>query len=158
MSTLTPVTCELTEGAPQILVRPRHSHNREIAQYALTRYEKLVEVGMARRVIDPIYGSPLFVVHKKGPDKYRTVVDMKLLNKWTKRSALLMPNLEAQIGYTKGANWFGGFDVLIGFAHLPVHEDFLKYFTVVTDFGAFVLLGAPQEWVKHPKSSRTVWS
>ena len=65
--------------------------------------------------MNPIYASPAFVVPKKGPKKYRMVIEMCELNKWSKKTALLMPNLEEQLSRLGDSKHFGSFDLYSGF-------------------------------------------
>ena len=107
--------------------------------------------GLIRPTFNPLYGSQAFLVPKKGPEKYRMVVDMRKLNQQTKRSSLMMPNLEQQVSYPKGAKFYGSFDILSGFDYLPVAENSRKYFVLVTCFGAYEFCGSPQGWINTPQ-------
>eukprot|EP00924_Labyrinthula_sp_SR-Ha-C_P012396 augustus_masked-scaffold_10-processed-gene-5.53-mRNA-1 protein AED:1.00 eAED:1.00 QI:0/0/0/0/1/1/4/0/391 len=81
------------------------------------------------------------------PREWRMVVDMKLLNSHTRKTPLIMPNLEQQVSFTKGDTVFGSFDILSGFDYLPMAEDSRKYFTIVAYFGCYEMCGSPQGWV-----------
>ena len=95
-------------------------------------------------------GSPVFVVPKKGPKKWRMVVDMRALNNISKKTALIMPILEEQLNTVAGSTHFGTFDVLAGFDFLPTGENSQKYFNLITPEGAFTMCGAPMGWVNTP--------
>ncbi len=150
MSSLTPIECHLKDPSAEIIANPRYL-GRDQMEFLKKRLDSMVERGLLRPTDNPHYGSQAFLVPKKGPEKYRLVVDMRKLNENTKRSSLLMPNLEQQLSFTKGARFFGSFDILSGFDYLPVAEGSRKYFVLVTWFGAYEFCGSPQGWVNTPQ-------
>ena len=85
MSKLTPITAELVEGHPPIDSKARLI-GPEKMEYLQGKIEDLVRMQMLIPEMNPMYGSPCFVVPKKsmnGQKRYRMVVDMRLLNKYT---------------------------------------------------------------------------
>ncbi|NIW12711.1 MAG: DDE-type integrase/transposase/recombinase [Candidatus Thorarchaeota archaeon] len=150
MSSLTPIECHLKDPSKEIIATPRYL-GKEQMTFLRKRIDSMVERGLIRKTDNPLYGSQAFLVPKKGPEKYRLVVDMRKLNENTRRSSLLMPNLEQQLSFTKGAKLFGSFDILSGFDYLPVAEASRKYFVLVTWFGAYEFCGSPQGWVNTPQ-------
>ena len=91
---------------------------------------------------NPLYGSPVFVVPKKGPKKWRMVVDLRLLNKYSKKAALDLPHLENQLQHIQGAKHFASCDAFSGYDFCPVDKDSQKFFTITTPFGAYKMTGA----------------
>ena len=149
VSYLQPITCELTSDA-EIITQPRWLGKKQM-EFLRERLNAMLAKGLIRPTYNPHYGSQAFLVHKDGPDKYRMVIDMRKLNQHTRRTSLMMPNLEQQISYPKGASFYGSFDILSGFDYLPVAEESRKYFVLVTCFGAFEFCGSPQGWVNTPQ-------
>src|SRR5690606_26591057 len=95
------------------------------------------------------YGSQAFMVPKG--DDFRMVIDMRALNRITRKTPLIMPNLEQQVSFPKGARYLASLDILSGFDYLPVEESSRQYFTLITYFGAFEMCGSPQGWVNTPQ-------
>ena len=79
------------------------------------------------------------------------VIDMWELNKWTKKTALQMPNLEEQLSRLGNARYFGSFDVFSGFDYLPTSERSQKYFNIVTLEACVTMLGPPMGWTNTPQ-------
>ena len=113
--------------------------------------EKLEEMGIVKIAKNPTYGAPAFVVPKKGPKKWRMIIDLRALNEWAVKTSLQMPILEAQIGRVGNAKHFASFDILSGFDYLPVHEDSQKYFTLVTQEGSYTMIGSPMGFCNTPQ-------
>eukprot|EP00924_Labyrinthula_sp_SR-Ha-C_P001742 snap_masked-scaffold_64-processed-gene-0.37-mRNA-1 protein AED:0.39 eAED:0.40 QI:0/0/0/1/1/1/2/0/1625 len=151
MSRMDPIICFLKDEKAEIISQPRWMglHKMEVLRNKL---KSMVDRELIRPTKNPMYGSPAFLVPKPGrPGEWRMVVDMKLLNSHTRKTPLIMPNLEQQVSFTKGATVFGSFDILSGFDYLPVAENSRKYFTIVTYFGCYEMCGSPQGWVNTPQ-------
>eukprot|EP00924_Labyrinthula_sp_SR-Ha-C_P007846 augustus_masked-scaffold_28-processed-gene-4.111-mRNA-1 protein AED:1.00 eAED:1.00 QI:0/0/0/0/1/1/2/0/831 len=144
MSKTDPIICFLMDGKAEIISQPRWMglHKMEILR---NRLKLIVDRELIRPTKNPIYGSPGFLVPKPGrPGEQRIVVDMKLLYSHTRKTPLIMPNLEKHVSFTNGATVLESFDILSGFDYLPVAEDSRKYFTIVTCFGCNEMSGFPQ--------------
>ena len=149
MSELTPLKVDLVEGHQTISCKWR-SIGKEQREWLAWKLQTLQTCGIIKPAKNPLYGCPVFVVPKKGPKKWRMVVDMRALNKITKRTALIMPNLEDQLNRVHGSKHFGTFDVLSGFDFLPTEEGSQKYFNLITPDGAYTMCGAPMGWLNTP--------
>ena len=69
-----------------------------------------------RKATNPVFDSPAFVVPKpQNKGLIRMVVDLRMLNKYVKGIALMMPNLESIIFSMKDANFLFSLDILSGF-------------------------------------------
>ena len=97
-------------------------------------------------MLNPIYGSPVFLVPKKGPNKFRMVVDLRLLNKYSRKTPLDIPHLENALNHVQNAKWFATLDALSGYDFLRVAKGFEKFFTITTPFGRYEMQGAPMGW------------
>ena len=151
MSKLTPMEVELHDDAPDNLPAAGRTMGHEQTLFLRQKLADLEKLGLVKVATNPVYASPAFVVKKKGPKKWRMVVDMRELNKWTKPTALLMPILEEQLARLGDAKYFGSFDVFSGFDYLPTSEKSQKYFNLVTLESCVTMLGAPMGWRNTPQ-------
>ena len=150
LSRLLPVECHLLEDHPPILAKPRPMSGEKM-EFSRNYINELVEVGLLELERDPLYSSNVFVVPKKGAKKYRLVIDLRQLNTWTRRTGLVMPNLEDQLQRLAGSKVFGSVDLLSGFDYLPIAKTSMKYFCIITPWGsAYRLTGCPQGWCNSP--------
>ena len=149
MSLLDPIEVVLKEGhdIPFCTGRNLGQEQREFLEKKL---HDLMLIGIIKEAANAYYGSPIFIVPKKGPKKWRMVVDMRNLNKISVKTAMQMPLLEDQLKDVSGAKIFGSFDVLSGFDFLPTHENSQKYFTLVSSDAAYTMCGAPMGWLNTP--------
>ena len=108
----------------------------ENLQFLRGKIEDLCKLGMFRPDPNPDVGSAVFVV-PKAPGKYRMVVDLRELNKYTLKTTLHLPNLDNQLQIIQRASHFSTYDVLSGFDHLSVEADSSRYFSIVTPFGRY---------------------
>ena len=151
MSKLTPMEVELVEDAPSTLPAAGRSMGQQQTLFIRQEFADLEKVGLVKPAKTPVYASPAFVVKKKGPKKWRMVIDMRELNKWTKKTALQMPNLEEQLSRLGNARYFVSFDVFSGFDYLSTSERSQKYFNIVTLEACVTMLGAPMGWTNTPQ-------
>eukprot|EP00924_Labyrinthula_sp_SR-Ha-C_P010483 maker-scaffold_70-snap-gene-0.111-mRNA-1 protein AED:0.24 eAED:0.24 QI:0/0/0/1/0/0/2/0/170 len=74
------------------------------------------------------------------------VVDLRKVNKNCLSTGLVLPDLEAQLGWLKGNEcWFGSFDGLSGFDFLRMEEASYRYFGMVTPLGTYCMRMVYQE-------------
>ena len=115
MSKLTPIQCELVENHVPPVAKGWYMSTQEENNFLLKKLKELDVMGIVRETKNPVYGSTAFTVPKKGPKKYRMVLNMKPLNNITKNSALVLPNSEKQFTFLRSAKIFASFDMLSGF-------------------------------------------
>ena len=149
MSRLQPIECCLHDNHPSLCEKSRMM-NADKLKWLKQKIDDLVRMGMLEVEPNPTYGAPCFVVPKKGPKRYRMVVDMRLLNKYTKPTACELPHLEQQLLSIGTARFFTTMDLLHGFDFLPVHPNSTKYFVMTTPFGAYRMHGSPMGWCNTP--------
>jgi len=154
MSRLTPIRAVLTPNHPSIAQKPR-TMSFEKLEFLRIKIDDLVRIGMLEPNFNPLFGSPCFVVPKKGPKRFRMVVDLRLLNKYTQATPLDLPNLENQLQHLQNASYSSSFDVISGFDFLPVEDTSQEIFTIVTPFGAYKMKGAPMGWINTPMLFQT---
>jgi len=149
MSRLVPIKAYLKPNSPPISQKAR-TMSFEKLEFLKGKIEDLVRIGMLRPSPNPQYGSPVFVVPKKG-NRWRMVVDLRLLNKHTQKTPLDLPHLENQLQHLGDSGFYSSFDVVSGFDFLPVERASQHIFTVTTPFGAYEMCGAPMGWTNTPQ-------
>ena len=97
MSKLTPLIVDLRDDAPISTTSVGRPTGHEKGLFLQDKIDDLEGIGLLTPAMNPICASRAFAVPKKGPKKYRVVTDMRGLNKWSKKTALLMPNLDEQL-------------------------------------------------------------
>ena len=137
MSNLTPIKVELVANHPEIKAgEVTQFGNREKIEFLQRKFEDLERAGICKPAKNPIYSCIAFAVPKKQPGQFRMVGDFRKLNKYSKRTALQMPNLEQQLTFIHGSRIYAGLDILSGFDFMPVHESSQQFFNVVTPTSA----------------------
>ena len=150
MSSLTPIRATLKTGHPPISEKAR-SMSFEKLEFLRGKLEDLIKIGMIEQEPNPRFGSPVFVVPKKGPKRFRMVVDLRLLNKYSELTPLDLPNLENQLLHLQKSKHYASFDVISGFDFLRVEKSSQEIFVITTPFGAFRMKGAPMGWCNTPQ-------
>ena len=150
MSNLHPITVTLYPDAPGEIMANPICQGTQQREFIRNKLQGLEELGMVYQAKNPTYGSPAFAVDKKGPKRFRMVLDLRRLNKWTVKSPLAMPNLEEQVARCTKGKYFGSFDVLSGFDYLRTAKESQKYFTIVTMEKSYTMVGAPMGWCNTP--------
>ena len=148
MSRLEPIKAFLTPDHPPINQKARLMSHEKLT-FLKSKIRDLLDIGMLKPAHNPIFGSPVFVVPKKG-NKFRMVVDLRLLNKHSIKTSLDLPHLENQLMHLQDAKFFASFDVVSGFDFLPVDKSSQHIFTITTPFGAYEMKGAPMGWLNTP--------
>ena len=146
MSLLTPIKVELIDGHIPCLTKGRHMASQEEDIFIQKKLKDLCRMGICKPSKNPIYGCTGFTVPKKGPKKYRLVINLKPLNKITVPTAIEMPNLEKQLGYLGNAEFFSSFDILSGYDFLQTEAHSRKFFNIITPFGSYEMHGCPMGW------------
>eukprot|EP00924_Labyrinthula_sp_SR-Ha-C_P007073 snap_masked-scaffold_8-processed-gene-8.44-mRNA-1 protein AED:1.00 eAED:1.00 QI:0/-1/0/0/-1/1/1/0/364 len=150
MSKLEPIFCHVIPDAV-FPVDPSRNYGPTMLGYLRAKLESMEKRNLIRRSRNPKHGCQTFLVPKKGSEKYRMVTNMKPLNRVTIKTPLTMPNLEQQVFVPMGSSYYGVFDILSGFDYMPVHEESMHYFTIITPIGAHEMVGSPMGWVNTPK-------
>ena len=114
MSKLTPIEVDLKPGHTPCLARGRMMPSQEEQLFLENKLADLTKMGIVRPAKNPIYGCIAFTVPKKGPKKWRMVIDMRPVKLITQKTALKLPHLEQQLGLVGQAKIFMAFDVLSG--------------------------------------------
>eukprot|EP00924_Labyrinthula_sp_SR-Ha-C_P004437 snap_masked-scaffold_1-processed-gene-0.9-mRNA-1 protein AED:1.00 eAED:1.00 QI:0/0/0/0/1/1/2/0/1072 len=149
---LTPMKIELREGVAEYVSKPYPMS--KVSMGALKKkLRELEDMGMIRREPNPFFSSPVIMVPKPGKrDEYRMVVDLRRCNRSVKPTGAGFPDLETQLAWFKGTEkYFGSFDGLSGFDYLRVEDGAQKYLGMVTPWGCYTMLMAPQGYINTPQ-------
>eukprot|EP00924_Labyrinthula_sp_SR-Ha-C_P006645 snap_masked-scaffold_29-processed-gene-0.11-mRNA-1 protein AED:1.00 eAED:1.00 QI:0/-1/0/0/-1/1/1/0/149 len=113
------------------------------------KLRELEDMGMIRRDPNSFFSSPVIMVPKTGKkDEFRMVVDLRRLNRSVKATGAGQPDLESQLaGFSGSEKYFCSFDGLSGFDYLRIEEGAEKYLGMVTPWGCYTMLMAPQGYV-----------
>eukprot|EP00924_Labyrinthula_sp_SR-Ha-C_P004288 snap_masked-scaffold_3-processed-gene-19.38-mRNA-1 protein AED:1.00 eAED:1.00 QI:0/-1/0/0/-1/1/1/0/132 len=124
---------------------------QEQEDFLHTRIKQLIKSGIIYVNKNPTTAMSVLVVPKKGPKRFRLVVDFRLLNAVTQKVNNTLPRIELQLDRVRGNKWFAGFDLLSGFDYLACEPQAGEYFTFTTPWGvAYSFYGAPQGWCNTP--------
>eukprot|EP00924_Labyrinthula_sp_SR-Ha-C_P002457 maker-scaffold_16-augustus-gene-5.18-mRNA-1 protein AED:0.67 eAED:0.67 QI:0/0/0/1/0.5/0.33/3/0/2013 len=150
LSLLKPMRCSLMEGT-SVGVFNAIALGIEKEEFMKKRVDQMIKNKIVEVNDDPTTCMRAFVVPKKGPKKYRMVVDFRPLNAVTQKVVNNLPNIDLQVAKIKGNTIFGSFDLLSGFDYLPTHHNSQHLFTFGTPWGvSYPFRGAPQGWCNTP--------
>ena len=146
VSKLTPMVPELKEGVEPCTAKPRRMSWEQL-KWLKAHVETMVQLKMLKKVDNPVWGIPVFVVKKPGGG-WRMVADFRALNSRSRPTSLPMPLLEQLVESLHGASVFGKFDNMKGFNLLKATRN--ELFTLVTPFGCYEMLVAPMGYLNSP--------
>eukprot|EP00924_Labyrinthula_sp_SR-Ha-C_P002666 snap_masked-scaffold_13-processed-gene-3.31-mRNA-1 protein AED:1.00 eAED:1.00 QI:0/-1/0/0/-1/1/1/0/853 len=144
LSILNPIECQLLPGK-SVGVLKQHPLGYEQERFLIKRVRQMEQAGIICINDNPTTAMSVLVVPKKGPKKYRLVVDFRPLNAITTRVSNTLPLIDLQISRAKGKKLFSSYDLLSGFDYLPTKGESSEYFTFTTPWGvAYSFCGSPQ--------------
>eukprot|EP00924_Labyrinthula_sp_SR-Ha-C_P001753 augustus_masked-scaffold_64-processed-gene-0.13-mRNA-1 protein AED:1.00 eAED:1.00 QI:0/0/0/0/1/1/4/0/1152 len=151
-NSLTPMKIELKEGVTEYVSKP-YPMSKVNMEALKSKLRELEDMGMIRREPNPFFSSPVIMVPKPGKkDEFRMVVDLRRCNRSVKATGAGLPDLETQLAWFSGSEkYFGSFDGLSGFDYLRIEEGAEKYLGMVTPWGCYTMLMAPQGYVNTPQ-------
>eukprot|EP00924_Labyrinthula_sp_SR-Ha-C_P008557 augustus_masked-scaffold_32-processed-gene-3.36-mRNA-1 protein AED:1.00 eAED:1.00 QI:0/-1/0/0/-1/1/1/0/1737 len=150
LSIITPIRCDLLPGE-RVGIQKQLPLGQEQENFLHKRIAHMEKAGIIYPNKNPTTAMSVLVVPKKGPKKFRLVVDFRPLNKITQRVNNTLPRIELQLNRVRANKFFAGFDLLSGFDYLACEEQAGQYFTFTTPWGmAYSFLGAPQGWCNTP--------
>eukprot|EP00924_Labyrinthula_sp_SR-Ha-C_P014518 maker-scaffold_34-augustus-gene-0.59-mRNA-1 protein AED:0.45 eAED:0.46 QI:0/0/0/0.5/0.66/0.5/4/0/1472 len=143
------ITSDQAQELESILLNHLEAFGMEALKKKLRELE---DMGMIRREPNPFFSSPVIMVLKPGKrDEYKMVVDLRRCNRSVKPTGAGLPDLETQLAWFKGTEeYFGSLDGLIGFDYLRVEDGAQKYLGMVTPWGCYAMLMAPQGYINTP--------
>eukprot|EP00924_Labyrinthula_sp_SR-Ha-C_P002389 snap_masked-scaffold_16-processed-gene-2.6-mRNA-1 protein AED:1.00 eAED:1.00 QI:0/-1/0/0/-1/1/1/0/2052 len=150
LSGITPIRCDLIAGTV-VGMQKQIPLGQEQEDFLHTRIQQMIKSGIIYVNKNPTTAMSVLVVPKKGPKRFRLVVDFRPLNDVTQKVNNTLPRIELQLDRVRGNKWFAGFDLLSGFDYLACEPQAGEYFTFTTPWGvAYSFYGAPQGWCNTP--------
>ncbi len=89
------------------------------------------------------WSSPIHVVPKKGPEKWRICGDYRALNSKTKPDRYPVPNILDFNARLAGSKIFSTLDIKRAYHHIPVEKNDIEKTAVITPFGLFEHVSMP---------------
>lgn len=117
-----PLVIALTSDAKPTKVRLRN-YSKAQKEFMKEFVSRLVEKRMAYENPAEEWAAAPLLVPKPGPAKFRFTVDLRPVNRYTKKHQYPMPNLEQEISKLGKAKYFANFDLSHGYWQLPLHPD-----------------------------------
>lgn len=137
---------ELTSNDP-VYQRPYRMSisERKLLNDFILKFEK----AKILRKSNSSYGSPAFLVPKKG-EKKRVVCDFRGVNKITKIIRYPLPLIDDQIDKLEGKKFFIALDLKSGFYQIPMHPDSIEKTAIITPDGQWEFLRMPMGLANSP--------
>ena len=106
------------------------------------KFQEMLDKGDIRPSKSP-WASPIHVVAKKGPEKYRVCGDFRALNERTKADRYPVPNILDFNTQLSGTSIYTTLDLEKAYYHIPVAPEDIEKTAVITPFGLFEHLTMP---------------
>lgn len=130
-----------TGNTPPIYFRPRPLTGEKLKS-AQSEFQFLLNAGIIQRSKSP-WASPLHLVPKKGPDKWRPCGDYRALNNSSVSDKYPVPHLRSLTMSLHGKKIFSKLDLKRAYLQIPVAPDDVPKTAVCTQFGLFEYLYMP---------------
>jgi hypothetical protein len=78
-----------------------------------------------------IWVSRMFLVPKPGENKWRLIIDLRPLNKYSKDHKLTYERLKHLKNLTRAGDWMVSFDLADGYYTLGIREEDIDFFTII---------------------------
>ena len=130
-----PVNIELREG-----VKPSYQKAYPVphSQQAMlmAEIERLVRIGVLKRITDSEWGAPNFVIPKKD-QTVRFITDFRELNKRIKRKPYPIPKIQDLLLNLEGFQWATSLDLNMGYYHIQLTPNSRRLCTIVMPWGKY---------------------
>eukprot|EP00918_Siedleckia_nematoides_P094009 GHVU01206385.1.p1 GENE.GHVU01206385.1~~GHVU01206385.1.p1 ORF type:complete len:357 (+),score=62.37 GHVU01206385.1:28-1071(+) len=94
--------------------------------------------------IDPEKPFVFFAIWKQLRKHFRMTIDLRQVNTWLYEPTFAMPNLEEELEYLEGSDFFAQLDLVDGYTQCALHRSSREIFSAVTTFGVFSPKRVPQ--------------
>ena len=109
----------------------------EMTTIAKEEIDKLLDAKIIRPGTSP-WGSPIDMVKKKQPGRYRLTVDFRALNAVSEHDSYQLPILNDFVNSLHGCKIFSLIDFISAFHQISVHPDSVNKTCTITPFASFV--------------------
>ena len=136
-----PVSLKLKEG-----IRPYHGKAYPVPHIHKDTLKKevdrLVEIGVLKRIEDSEYASPCFIIPKKNKT-VRFLTDFREVNKRLVRHPWPIPKIQTILQELEGFRWATSLDLNMGYYTIRLDPDSQKICTVILPWGKYAYLRLP---------------
>ena len=143
-----PIKLELKEGATPYHARPFPIPKCH-AETLKMEVERLVEIGVLKKVNRSEWAAPSFIIPKKD-GTVRFINDFRELNKRIKRKPYPIPNIQDMLLNLEGFQYATSLDLNMGYYHIELCPDSKKLCTLVFPFGKYEMQRLPMGLCNSP--------
>ena len=129
--------CHVIKSSGQPIRSKVRRLSPELTKIAKEEIDKLLDAKIIRPGTSP-RGSPIHMVKKKQPGKYRLTVDFRALNAVTEHDSYPLPILNNFVNSLHGCKVFSLINFKSAFHQIPMHPDSVIKTCTITPFGSFV--------------------
>lgn len=136
-ATFPPLSIDLEQDAKPVRVKLR-KYSEAQRDFMKSFVADLIRCGMAYPNPTSIWAAaPLLVPKPTSSNSFRFTVDLRLVNKYTKKQQYPMPNIENELSKLFGSTCYANFDLSSAYWQLPLHPDFQATQSFITPDGIF---------------------
>ena len=106
----------------KVVYRRQYKHSEEQHQQIDAEVEKLLRSGVIRESMSP-FNSPILMVPKKEPGKWRFCLDCRYINDLTENEYFPIPRIDETMDSLAGAHIFSVLDMTSGYHQVLLDED-----------------------------------
>ena len=143
-----PIEIELKEGATPYHARP-YPVPRCHAETLRMEVERLVEIGVLKRVNRSEWAAPSFIIPKKD-GTIRFINDFRELNKRIRRKPYPIPNIQDMLLNLEGFQYATSLDLNMGYYHIELSPASKELCTLVFPFGKYEMQRLPMGLCNSP--------
>ncbi|KAG0442502.1 Retrovirus-related Pol polyprotein from transposon gypsy [Dictyocoela muelleri] len=121
----------------------------------MNEINNLVSLNIIRASKSP-YSSPAFPIIKRN-GKIRLVIDYRKLNKITIPDKYIFPKIQDLLSQLNNSKIFSKIDLNLGYYHLPVAENSIKYKAFSINNNKWEFLRIPLGYLTRPPHSKGQW-
>ena len=143
-----PVDLELKEGASPYHARP-YPIPKCHAETLRMEVERLVEIGVLKRVNRSEWAAPSFIIPKKD-GTVRFINDFRELNKRIRRKPYPIPNIQDMLLNLEGFQYATSLDLNMGYYHIELSPASKRLCTLVFPFGKYEMQRLPMGLCNSP--------
>jgi hypothetical protein len=143
-----PIDIELKEGATPYHAKP-YPIPRCHAETLRMEVERLVKLGVLKRVNRSEWAAPSFIIPKKD-GTVRFINDFRELNKRIKRKPFPIPNIQDMLMNLEGFQYATSLDLNMGYYHIELSPNSKRLCTLVFPFGKYEMQRLPMGLCNSP--------
>jgi len=142
------VKLELKEGAKPYHARAYNTPRCHI-QTLKAKVERLVKIGVLKKVNGSEWTAPTFIIPKKD-GSVRFISDFRELNKRILRKPYPIPNIQDMLLNLEGFQWATSLDLNVGYYHIRLDPSSKELCTIVLPFGNYEYQAIPMGLCNSP--------